>query len=48
MMPSLHRKIEAKEGWPLSLLLTGAAWLFFYLLFVRLLPLPLSPGRLFL
>ena len=44
----LYLKIEAKEGWPLSLILTGAAWGLFYLLFVRLLPLPFSPGRLFL
>lgn len=44
----LYLKIEAKEGWLLSLLLSGAAWGLFYLLFVRLLPLPFSPGRLFL
>lgn len=44
----LYLKIEAKEGGVLSLILTGAAWGLFYLLFVRLLPLPFSPGRLFL
>ncbi len=44
----LYLKIEAKEGWLLSLILTGAAWGLFYMLFVRLLPLPFSPGRLFL
>ena len=43
----LYLKVQSREGWVLSLVLTGAAWLFFWALFDRLLHLPLPEGQLF-
>lgn len=43
----LYLKVRSREGWILSLLLTGAAWLLFWRLFDRLLHLPFPEGQLF-
>ena len=40
----LYLKIQAREGWTLSLLLTAAAWGFFSVLFQRLLNIPFPEG----
>lgn len=42
-----YLKFQSREGWVLSLVLTGAAWLLFWGLFVRLLSLPFPPGAVF-
>jgi hypothetical protein len=42
-----YLKFEAREGWGLSALLTGLAWLFFWGLFDRLLHLPFPEGQIF-
>lgn len=42
----LYLKVQSREGWILSLLLTGAAWLFFWGIFDRLLHLPFPDGQL--
>lgn len=41
----LYLKVHSGEGWPLSLLLTAAAWLVFWGLFDRLLHLPFPEGQ---
>ncbi len=41
-------KIQSREGWPMSLVLTAAAWLVYYVLFERTLLLPFPDGVLFL
>jgi hypothetical protein len=43
----LFLKVQAREKWGLSLLLTAVAFGFFYFLFVWLLDIPFSPGWLF-
>ena len=43
----LYLKFQAREGWPLSVLLTCASWLLFWGLFDRLLHLPFPEGQLF-
>jgi len=43
----LYLKLDAKEGWILSALLTAAVWGFFYGLFDQLLHLPFPQGWLF-
>lgn len=42
----LYLKLEANEGWTLSVVLTAAVWLFFYGLFDQLLHLPFPQGWL--
>lgn len=42
----VYLKVEAREGWLLSLILAAAAWLLFNGLFVRLLHLPFAEGLL--
>ena len=42
----LYLKVYSREGWPLSLILTAAAWLVFWGLFDRLLHLPFPDGQL--
>jgi len=44
----LYLKVQSRESWTLSLVLTGAAWLLFWGLFVRLLHLPFPEGQIFL
>ena len=44
----LYLKVKSGEGWPLSLVLTGAVWLLFWGLFDRLLRLPFPEGQLYL
>ena len=43
----LYLKIQAREGWALSVLLTGGAWLLYWGLFERILLLPFPEGRVF-
>ena len=43
----LYLKVQAREGWLLSLLLTCGAWLLYYGLFERLLKLPFEDGKIF-
>lgn len=43
----LYLKIQSSEGWPLSIALTGLAWLIFWGLFDWLLRLPFPDGLLF-
>lgn len=40
----LYLKVQSRESWRLSLALTGAAWLIFWGLFIRLLSLPFPDG----
>ncbi len=47
-MVFLYLKVQSRERWILSLLLTGAAWLLFWGLFDRLLHLPFPDGQLFI
>lgn len=42
----LYLKLQGREGWLFSVLFSGAAWLFFYGLFDRLLHLPFPQGWL--
>ena len=44
LMVFLFLKVQAKEKWGISLLLTGSAFVFFYGLFVWLLDTPFSEG----
>lgn len=44
----LYLKVQSRESWTLSLVLTGAAWLLFWAVFVKLLTLPFPEGGLFL
>ena len=43
-----YLKIQSKEGWPMSLILTAAAWLVYYVVFERTLLLPFPEGQVFL
>ena len=43
----LYLKVQSRERWPLSIVLTAAAWLLFWGLFDRLLHLPFPQGELF-
>ena len=43
----LYLKAEAREKWWMSIVLTFAAWAFFYALFDRFLHVPFPPGKLF-
>ena len=45
-MVFLYLKVQSRERWPLSLLLTGAAWLLFWGLFDWLLRLPFPEAQL--
>jgi Tripartite tricarboxylate transporter TctB family len=47
LMVFSYLKIQSKEGWGISIVLTVVAWLFFYFLFVRLLTLPFPDGYIF-
>ena len=40
-------KIQSKEGWPMSLILTASAWLIYYIVFERTLLLPFPEGQIF-
>jgi hypothetical protein len=40
----LHLRIQAKEGWAVSLVVTASTWVFFYGLFVWLLDIPFMEG----
>ena len=42
----LYLKVQYREGWALSIVLTAAAWLFYWGLFDRLLHLPFPEGQL--
>ena len=42
----LYLKVQSREGWVLSVVLTASAWLFFWGLFDRLLHLPFPEGQL--
>ena len=42
-----YLKIQSKEGWPMSLILTAAAWLIYYVVFERTLLLPFPEGQVF-
>ncbi|MGH7828849.1 MAG: tripartite tricarboxylate transporter TctB family protein [Candidatus Binatia bacterium] len=42
-----YLKFEAREGWGISTVLTGIAWLLFWGLFYRLLRLPFPEGEIF-
>ena len=44
----IQLKIGEREKWPLTLVLTGIAWVFIYGLFERLLHVPFPTGQLFL
>ncbi len=44
----IQLKIGEQEKWPLTLVLTGIAWVFIYGLFERLLHVPFPTGQLFL
>jgi hypothetical protein len=41
----LYLKVQSREGWPISIGLTGGAWLIFWALFDRLLRLPFPDGQ---
>ncbi len=43
-----YLKVQSRERWIISLVLTGAAWLSFWALFDRLLHLPFPDGQLFI
>ncbi len=43
-----YLKIQSREGWPMSLILTASAWLVYYVLFERTLLLPFPDGKIFL
>jgi heme/copper-type cytochrome/quinol oxidase subunit 2 len=43
----LYLKLAGRERWPLTLIITGCAWLFFYALFERTLNVPFPDGYLF-
>ncbi|HXG52912.1 MAG TPA: tripartite tricarboxylate transporter TctB family protein [candidate division Zixibacteria bacterium] len=42
-----YLKIQSREPWPLSVILTASSWLIFYGLFIRLLNLPFPEGLVF-
>ena len=42
-----YLKIQSKEGWPMSLILTASAWLVYYVVFERTLLLPFPEGQVF-
>lgn len=42
-----YLKIQSKEGWPMSLILTASAWLIYYIVFERTLLLPFPEGQVF-
>ena len=46
LMMFAYLKFQGGESWVLSITLTVVAWLFFYVLFVRLLHLPFPDGLL--
>ena len=43
-----YLKLQSREGWPMSLILTASAWLVYYVLFERTLLLPFPDGKIFL
>jgi hypothetical protein len=43
----LYLRLQGREGWIFSLLFSAAVWLFFYLVFDRLLHLPFPAGWIF-
>jgi len=43
-----YLKIQSKEGWVMSLILTASGWLVYYVLFERTLLLPFPEGKLLL
>ena len=42
-----YLKIQSKEGWLMSLILTASAWLIYYVVFERTLLLPFPEGQVF-
>ncbi len=48
LMVFLYLKVQSREPWVLSLLLTGSAWVLFWGLFDRLLKLPFPDGQIFI
>ncbi|MFQ5539682.1 MAG: tripartite tricarboxylate transporter TctB family protein [Candidatus Binatia bacterium] len=44
----LYLKVHSGEGWPMTIVLTGVAWLVFWGLFDRFLRLPFPEGKIFL
>jgi len=44
----LYLKSQSREGWAISVSLTGGAWLLYWGVFVRILHLPLPEGQIFL
>ncbi len=47
LMVFLYLKLQGREGWRLSIILTGVSWLSFYGLFVYLLDIPFPEGWIF-
>jgi hypothetical protein len=43
----LYLKVAGRESWPMTLAVTLCAWLFFYVLFERMLNVPFPQGYLF-
>jgi hypothetical protein len=48
LMVFAYLKLHSKEPWLLSIILTAVAFVFFYVLFVKLLTLPFPDGRIFI
>ncbi|MFQ5851319.1 MAG: tripartite tricarboxylate transporter TctB family protein [Candidatus Binatia bacterium] len=48
LLTFLYLKVQSREGWILTLLLTGSTWLIFWGLFERMLRLPFPEGQIFL
>lgn len=47
LMVFSYLKLQSNESWVLSIILTGLAFVFFWLLFVKLLTLPFPQGLIF-
>ena len=47
-MTFCYLKLQSREGWAMSLILTASAWLVYYALFERTLLLPFPDGKVFL
>ena len=48
LLTFLYLKVQSREGWIPTLLLTGSTWLIFWGLFERVLRLPFPEGQIFL
>jgi uncharacterized membrane protein YjjB (DUF3815 family) len=42
LMTLLYLKLAGNEKWPIAIVLSAIGWLFFYLLFIRLLHVPFT------